>query len=308
VATGVLPILGSRTALSTLSNLHDRQRDENALSNDDETRKGVWGRVFGQSNDYNSNDANDFGFNSRVWGVQAGLDLMASGDNLGNRKYAGLYVAYASASGDARQFDNKVANLDLNATTIGAYYTKYSADNWYLDLVAQYSSLGGIHAKTGTDNISPGGKSYALSLEAGKQFHPDSRIVREVQAQLIDQYTDLDSVTLNDGTHINVSGVNAVTGRFGLRLYGNPKGGKSFLPWFRANIWHTFSGDSTISSLGSSIDTPIGGTSGELELGFTKGNAQSGGWGFYGSAGYLFDIAGAEYSGWKGTLGLRKGW
>jgi len=203
----------------------------------------------------------------------------------------------------------KVADLDLNATTLGAYYTKYSASNWYLDLVAQYSHLGGVKAKTATDEIKPGGNSYALSLEVGQQFNPDGHIIREVQAQLIDQYTDVDDLTLSDGTQLAVSSTNAVTGRLGVRLYGNPReDGKSFLPWLRANIWHTFATSSKVSSLGNTLNTPIGGTSGELELGFSKGHAESGGWGFYGSAGYLFDISGAEYSGWKGTLGLRKGW
>ena len=309
VANGVLPILGSRAALSTLSNLNDRQRDVDVLSNNNPSQKGVWGRAFGQTNDFNGKGYDGFGFNTHLWGAQAGIDLKASGDQTGNRKYAGLYVAYASSTGDAQQYGHDVASLDLNATTIGAYYTKYSANNWYLDAVAQYSFLNGIHAKTSTDDSSPSGKSYALSLEAGRKYKPDSNIIRELQVQLIDQYTDVDDVTLNDDTQLNLSSLNAVTGRVGLRLYGNPnKSGKSFLPWLRANIWHTFSGDSTISSLGSSINTPIGGTSGELEMGFSKGHAQSGGWGIYGSAGYLFDISGAEYSGWKGTLGLRKGW
>jgi len=307
VATGVLSVLGSRTALSTLSNINDRQRDEKVLLDSADSQKGIWGRVYGQTNDFNTNDSNDFGFNSNLWGAQAGIDLIASGDDTGNRKYGGLYVAYASSSGDARQHGSKVADLDLDATTFGAYYTKYSSSNWYLDAVAQYSRLSGIHARTNSDDISPNGNSYALSLEVGQQFNPESSIVREVQAQIIDQYTDVDDVTLNDGTKLNLSSLNAVTGRVGVRLYGNPRSGKSFLPWLRANIWHTFSGDSTISSLGSSISTPIGGTSGELELGFTKGHAESGGWGIYGSVGYLFDISGAEYSGWKGTLGLRKG-
>jgi len=92
-AAGVLPVLGSRTALSTLSNLHDRQRDVEVFSDNANSRKGVWGRVFGQSNDFRTNDTNDFGFNSKVWGVQAGLDLKASDDGNGNRKYAGLYIA-----------------------------------------------------------------------------------------------------------------------------------------------------------------------------------------------------------------------
>jgi len=308
VAAGVLPILGSRAALSSLSNLHDRQRDTKVLSNEQHAGKGVWARVYGQSNEFHSNDDYNFGFDTNLWGAQAGLDLLAKSDGTGNRKYAGLYVAYATSSGDALDGSNKVASLDLDATTLGAYYTKYSAAGWYLDAVAQYSFLSGINAKTASDGISPDGSSYALSLEAGQQFKPQSSIIREVQAQLIYQHTSMDDVTLSDGTQIGLSNLNAVTGRFGVRLYQNPKSGKKFLPWVRANIWHTFANDSQISSLGSSISTPIGGTSGELQAGFTMGPGDTGKWNLYASAGYLFDLGGAEYSGWKGTLGVRKGW
>jgi len=305
-AAGALSVLGSRSALSSLSNLHDRQRDVETLSNDSESRKGVWGRVFGQSNDFESAGS---GFDSDLWGVQAGLDFLAKGDYDGKRKYAGLYVAYADSNGNATQEGQKVGKLDMNTTSLGLYYTKYAASHWYLDLVAQYSRLGGVHLKTATDDVSPSGNSYALSLEVGQQFNPQGSVIGEVQAQLIDQYTDMDNVSLSDGTRLGLSSMNAVTGRFGVRFYGNPREeGKSLLPWVRANVWHTFSGDSTVSSMGNSLRTPMGGTSGELELGFSKGHAKSGGWGFYGSAGYLFDLGGAEYSGWKGTLGMRKGW
>lgn len=306
-ATAELPILGSRTALATLSNVNDRQRDVNVLSDNANTQKGVWARTFGQNDKFDANDSNGFGYNTNLWGAQAGIDLMASGDKAGNRKYAGLYVGYASSSGDALQQGTKVGSLDLNATTLGAYYTKYSSKGWYLDGVAQYSWLNGIKATTATDEVNPSGSSYALSLEAGQQFERQSNIIREVQAQLIDQYTNINDATLSDATQLHLSGLNAVTGRFGVRLYGNPDGGKNFLPWARANLYHTFTGDSQISSLGDTIDTPIGGTSGELELGFTDGSANSGGWSIYGSAGYLFDISDAKYSGWEGTVGLRKG-
>jgi len=306
-AAAELPILGSRTALATLSNLDDRQRDTKVLSDDPHSLKGVWGRVFGENNKFESNQSSGFGYDTNLWGAQAGIDLLAGGDDAGNRNYAGLYVSYASSSGDALQDGAKVGRLDLDATTLGAYYTKYSAKGWYLDGVAQYSWLNGINAETATDDVHTGGSSYALSLEAGQQFHRKSKIVREVQAQLIDQYTSVDDVTLSDDTQFNLSDLNSVTGRFGVRLYGNPKAGKKFLPWARANLYHTFTGDSQISSLGDSIDTPIGGTSGEVQLGFTDGSANSGGWSIYGSAGYLFDISGAKYSGWEGTLGLRKG-
>ncbi|MEO6908226.1 MAG: autotransporter domain-containing protein, partial [Abditibacteriaceae bacterium] len=126
---------------------------------------------------------------------------------------------------------------------------------------------------------------------------------------LIYQNTSINDVTLtSDNTQFSSPNLNAVTGRFGLRLYRNPKDGEKFLPWLRVNLWHTFSGDAKISSLGSTVGTPIGGTSAELQAGFTMGPKSNGGWNVYASGGYLFALSGAEYSGWRGTLGLRKGW
>jgi len=315
LAAGSASVMGSRSALASLSNLHDRQRDVETLDDYSESRKGVWGRVFGQGNDFETNVSDGSGttatsgFESDLWGVQAGLDFLAKGDEAGNRKYAGLYLAYADSSGHFTNDGARIGKMDMNTTSVGLYYTKYTDANWYLDLVGQYSHLGSGKIKSADNDLKTGGNSYALSLEVGKQFNPKGSVVSEVQAQLIDQYTDMDDLTLSDGTQLAVSSTNAVTGRFGVRLYGNPRQeGKSFLPWVRANIWHTFNTTSKVSSLGNTLSTPIGGTSGELELGFSKGHAESGGWGFYGSAGYLFDLGGAEYSGWKGTLGMRKGW
>lgn len=336
VAAGVSPILGSRTALSTLPGAHDRQRSTGAgaggnrfassrfasnvfylsnarsalLAGDSNTtssQKGTWGRIFRQNNDFRAS-RNGFGFDSKLWGAQAGFDLKASDDGNGNRNYAGLYVAYADSSGDAKYGGSKVGRLGLNATTLGAYYTRYSASNWYMDATAQYSRLSGIKFRTATDENKSSGNSYALSLEGGRQFNSTGSLVRELQAQLINQRTNASSVKLSDSSRLNVSSLNVVTGRLGAHLYGNSQNNRSFSPWLRANIWHTFSGKTSVSSLGNSVSTPVGGTSGEVELGFNNSAADRGGWSFYGSVGHLFRISGARNSGWKGTLGVRKGW
>src|SRR5690606_11878317 len=139
-----LSILGSRVGLASLSNLHDRERDVKVLSSAQTARKGVWGRIFGQNNKFQSTDSERSGFDSTLWGAQAGIDLYAKQKENGQRKYAGLYVAYATSSGDALRGGDKIADMDLDATTIGAYYTKYHQSGWYLDLVGQYSWLNGI--------------------------------------------------------------------------------------------------------------------------------------------------------------------
>lgn len=307
LAGNVLSVLGSRTALATLSNVHDRQRDVGVLPAGQSAQRGVWGRVFGANTEYNSNKAGNLGYDSNTYGAQAGVDLLAATDDKGNRKYGGLYVAYASSNGDVNRGGDKIGSLDLNATTLGAYYSWFSPRKWYFDAVAQYSRLGGTRVKTGGDNISPDGNGYALSVEAGRKMAISEKYAGELQGQLIYQRTDLDDAKLNDGTRLRLSSLSAVTGRLGVRLYGSESATGKFAPWLRANVWHTFNADSTISSRGNQFSIPVGGTSGELELGFSKGNASAGRWAAYGSIGYLFDLGGAEYSGWKGTVGVRKG-
>jgi|GEM_PF-1473101 len=308
VAAGALSVLGSRTALATLSNLNERQRGGEGFSDDQEARKGVWARAYGQGSKFSSDGGTQAGFDANTWGAQAGLDLLAKGNENGARKYAGIYIGYATSNGDALNGSRRVGSLDVDATSVGAYFTKYSPKGWYADATAQYSKLNGIRIRTAENSLDPDGKSYAFSLEAGQRFNLDKKIIPELQAQLIYQKTDIDDVTLSDSTRLAIGNVNAVTGRLGVRLSKNPEYAGRFQPWVRVNLWRTFKTGARISSQGAGADTHVGGTSGEVQVGFALTPSQSGGWSAYVAGGYLFDLSGSEYSGWKGTLGVRKGW
>ncbi len=186
--------------------------------------------------------------------------------------------------------------------------SKYSPKGWYADATAQYSKLDGIRIRAGENSLSPDGKSYAASLEFGQRFNLEKKLIPELQAQLIYQKTDIDDVTLSDSTRLSIGNVNAVTGRLGVRLSKNPAYAGRLQPWVRANLWHTLKTGAEVSSMGAKADTHVGGTSGEVQVGFALTPSQSGGWSAYVAGGYLFDLSGSEYSGWKGTLGVRKGW
>ncbi len=308
VSAGALSVLGSRTALATLSNLNERQRGGEGFSDDQDGRKGIWARAFGQDTKFRSDGGTKAGFNANTWGAQAGLDLLAKDSGDGERTYAGVYIGHATSKGDALNGSSRIGRLEVDATTVGAYFTKYAARGWYVDAAAQYSKLDGIRLRTDENNLRPDGSSYALSLEGGQRFNSDGKINTEVQAQLIYQNTSIDDVTLSDSTRLNIGNVNAVTGRLGVRLAKNPAYAGRLQPWVRANLWHTFNKDANVSSQGATASTPIGGTSGEVQLGLALTPSQASGWSAYVSGGYLFDLSGSEYSGWKGTLGVRKGW
>ncbi len=122
VAASALSVLGSRTALATLSNLSERQRGGENFSDDQDARKGVWARAFGQDTKFRSDGGTNAGFNANTWGAQAGLDLLAKGNENGARKYAGVYIGYATSNGDALNGSSRIGSLDVDATSVGAYF------------------------------------------------------------------------------------------------------------------------------------------------------------------------------------------
>ena len=323
-----LTVLAGRTSLATLSSPHERQREGDdsvdyytrrtgtrlvsrafTLPEDEQVaRKGVWGRVFGQNNEFSADGGTNAGYDATLWGAQAGIDLIASGSMESGRTYGGVYLGYATSRGDALRGGTRLGDLEVNAASIGAYYTRYSSNGFYWDATAQYSRLDNAELKYAGDNAKSEGSSYLASLEAGKQLNRESKYVAEVQGQLLYQKTNIDDMRLADSTRFDVGNLSGMTGRVGVRLARNAHQGASVQPWLRADLWRTFNQDVRVSSLGESVTTPAGGTTGEVQLGFSLVPQSSGGWSAYVAGGYQFDVSGSEYSGWKGALGVRKGW
>ncbi len=325
-----LSVLAGRTSLATLSSMHERQREGDDGSDnyaslsgtrlvsrsttvtlpeaDRIATKGVWGRVFGQNNNFSSEGGTGAGYDTTLWGAQAGIDLIAKGSQDTGRTYGGVYLGHASSSGDGLRGNTKLGTLKVDATTLGAYYTHINSSGLYWDAVAQYSRISDAKLKHMGDTADTEGSSYLASLEAGKQFNRDSKYVAELQGQLLYQKTSIDEIRLADSTRFDVGSQSGFTGRVGVRLARNPYQGASFQPWVSANVWRTFNQDVRVSSLGESVTTPSGGTTGEVQLGFSLVPQRASGWSAYFSGGYQFDVSGSEYSGWKGSLGVRKGW
>ena len=311
----VLPALGTRTILFTLPTVQDRMhapRSSVTGTGQGDAQKGIWARLFGGSNKFRSDDSADNGFDTSLWAVQAGYDLMAKKAANGGRSYAGLYLAYGNSSGNAQLNGHNVGDVDLDATSVGAYWTTYSPSDLYLSVTGQYSWLNGIKASGGGESVSPSGSGFALSLEGGKTLNREKSMLIEPQAQLIYSHTDIDDSVLpasplrQTATPIDLSNVNSVTGRLGVLFQKNPDSGKNFLPWARVNLWHTFSGSYTMSSPGlDDIETSMNGTSAELTAGFNLLGDKDSKWAIDASAGYLFNLSGAKNTGWRGNLGAR---
>jgi len=327
-AVAVFPVLGWRTALASLPNLSSRFRNQSdsegeqrsarlaslnerldgMISPKTSVKKDIWADIFSEGSKFKSGDAANTGFDTTTTGAQAGIDFLARENAAGRRSYAGVYLAHASSGGDVLRQNNRIGSIDFDNTSVGVYFTQYTPRGWYVDGVAQYSRLHNLKTRINGDTINTDGASYTLSIEGGRQLNRTGKFIIEPQAQLIYSRNSVDDAELSDSTQINISTLNAVTGRLGVRIHANPQRNKRFLPWLRANLWHTLNDDSKIRSGGSTLSTPIGSTIGEIQLGVSSNPRNNGAWSFHGSVGYQADLGGPQYSGWKGTIGLRKGW
>ncbi|MEO6906531.1 MAG: autotransporter domain-containing protein, partial [Abditibacteriaceae bacterium] len=260
VGASVLPALGARTILATLPSVQDRMHAPRLSVTGTglgDANKGIWARLSGSSDKYRTDGNDGTGFDTSLYAVQAGYDFMAKKDTNGGRSYAGLYLAYGNSSGNAQVNGSNVGSLDLDATSVGAYWTKYTPSDAYLSLTGQYSWLNGIKASGGGESVSPSGSGFALSLEGGKTFHRDASVMIEPQAQLIYQHTNIDNTVLPANgirpldTPLSLSSLNSVSGRLGVLFQKNPNSGNNFLPWARLDLWHTFNGDSSLNTGGS---------------------------------------------------------
>jgi outer membrane autotransporter protein len=134
----------------------------------------------------------------------------------------------------------------------------------------------------------------------------------EPQVQVIGQYLQI--ADANDGVNqIRFDAQKSATTRAGLRVSKaqETEKGLSVQSWSRLNVMQTFASDSNLRMGTDTFKTPIDGTQGEIEFGFSIGAATKAGtgWSFYTNGGYMLPIGGgAETSGWTASVGARLNW
>ena len=270
----------------------------------------AWGRLIGQQTDQHLAGTVRPSFDATFAGFQAGLDLWYLAAH-GHRDRAGIYAAYARAHGDVRGFaigfqNARVGEVSLDATSIGAYWTRIGPGGWYLDAVLQGSWLDGdghSHRGIGADT---NGSSFAASLEAGYPIPVGLGLVFEPQAQAIWQHLALDD-TRDRVSIINFDTDDAFTGRVGGRLgtrFVSPE--VVWLPYLKGNVWWNTGGSNVLAFAGFPITAGSRTTSVELGGGLTAkfGPSVS----LYGEASWLTSIDGQDLEGIRGNVGLRVTW
>lgn len=236
---------------STLGTFHERQGEQGLLSEKGAVPAG-WARMYGDHlrQQWSGDVAPSLDGNLR--GFQVGHDLYGSDDDSGYGQRVGLYVAHTRLTGDIRGFalgfeDSAAGDMKLDGDSVGAYWTLIGPQQWYVDVVAQYTHLDGRARSDRGLQIDLKGHSTALSVETGFPIGLGNDWVLEPQAQLVGQKVSLDRQ--NDGiSEIRQDSDTNWTGRLGARLKGRYEtGGVPLEPYVRANVLHSFSGEDRLT-------------------------------------------------------------
>ena len=233
-----------------LGTFHEREGDQTLVSEGDAGHAG-WIRTFGGTFEQRWTGYVAPTFDGNVSGVQMGLPVYDFKHADGQADRFGVFFGYALSAGQVRGFSLGYLNLpvgDLNMNTYGAgaYWTHTTPGGAYVDTVMMYSWLN-ANANS-LDGISTGlnGRSIAISSEAGLPISIGGPWKFEPQAQMIWQHQAFDTA-YDMFSAMDFKATDAFTGRIGFRLGPDldlPTGRIS--PYLRANVWHTFSGDSSV--------------------------------------------------------------
>lgn len=313
----IAPAIAQQMGLAVLDKFHARQGDEFLLNSNGKV-SGAWGRIFGQTSDQSWTPAIarldyqlDPKFDGRIWGLQAGFDLLSQRNDDGTHDRVGLFFAHSGANGDTignvlAEMQVQAGSLDIDGDTLGAYWTHISPFGWYLDSVAMATWLRG---DAGSDRgIGADLSGYGLlgSLEGGYELPLGGGWVLEPQAHIIWQRVDF-SDTHDPFSSIGYDAFDSWTGRLGLRLEGNTVlNGMPMQPYADVNLWHDFGADYSVVFNDRAVVTGTEGTS--LEFGVGLSAQVTSETSLWGGIKYATGVDGPSGEGLGGTLGLRTKW
>jgi outer membrane autotransporter protein len=324
---GVVQPVARELGLTTLGTLNQRIGDTMTLAEADSDYSGWtrsdWGRVFGQQIDNSYQAFADPRATGWLGGIQAGLDLWRANYS-GHRDAAGVYLAIGQSSVSV---DGLVTNaaatgyvmtrtgtLNLNALSVGGYWTHYGPGGWYFDAVAQGTFYTGT-AATQYASLPTGGTGVIISLESGypiKLPFLGPSFVIEPQGQIIWQQVSFSDAFDGEGP-VSLGTTLGSTGRLGLRGQWTIPGADDTLwqPYVGVNLWQDWGAEATTTF--GPVDQVLlveRATRTEVLAGLTaKLNSR---FRLYGEGGYQFvtdpgsdDI---RRTGVKGDVGVRYTW
>jgi outer membrane autotransporter protein len=239
----------------------------------------AWGRFFGQTIDNHYQAFADPRASGNMGGFQGGIDLLRGSLIAGQYERAGLYGAFGDTSVNVNGLATNPAatayllertgSLNLNAWSVGGYWTHVGPTGWYLDTVLQGTWYGGS-ASTQFARLDTNGTGFIASLESGYPFswpQLGPGFVIEPQGQILWQKVSFGQ--RNDGLgDVALGDTTGPSGRIGLRTKWTiaTAGGQVWQPYLRANLWRDWGGQADAVYSGTDV-VPVATQATMLELG-----------------------------------------
>ena len=338
---GVVQPIARQLGLTTLGTFHERVGDAsadaaclNAAPEDaalvtkappvpySNCRPAIWGRLFGQQIDNHYQAFADPRASGQVVGIQTGVDVWRGSLIPGHSDTAGVYFAYGYGNASVEGLVTNApatayilqhtGSLNLNAYSLGGYWTHYGPAGWYIDAVLQGSFYSG-NAGTQFASLSTNGTGFISSLEAGYPIPLPwlgPRFVLEPECQMIWQRVSFNEA--NDGLGPVGLGTNSgASGRLGLRGKWtiNDPAGRVWQPYVLANVWRDWAGSATTMFGVDPVPLLERATRLEFAGGFSAKLLR--GLSIYAQAGYQFAVSGTDggtRDGVRGDLGVHYTW
>lgn len=318
-----LPALGLTYGRSLLDTLHQRVGEEEQLRgrndlNGGDFANGVWMRVIGRGGQYDGGTIYQDGpkYNYKLGAIQFGFDVWRHENADGARDHAGLYGAVGRLDADVDHLNNRTAGSDkMDAYSLGAYWTHFGAQGWYVDSVLQGTWYRSKVESTQMPSVDVDGFGLAASVEGGYTFHLADNWTLEPQAQLIYQTLSMDDVR-DQAASIRFDDTDALSARLGVRAAknwtlssANSSAPRHLSTWVRANVWGEFlakpeTAFSTASGY-KSFRTDQRGSWLAFDAGLTGQFSRTGS--IYASAGYDYGFGDIEDA-WNANIGVRFNW
>jgi outer membrane autotransporter protein len=337
---GVVQPIARQMGLSTLGTFHERVGDaaaDAACLNGTfdgvaitktppapygNCRPPIWGRLFGQQIDNHYQAYADPRASGQVAGIQTGIDLWRGSLIPGHSDTAGLYFAYGNGNvGVDGLVTNPAAtayvlehtgSVNLNAYSVGGYWTHRGPAGWYIDAVLQGSFYSG-NATTQFARLPTNGTGFISSLEAGYPIPLawlGPRFVLEPEGQFIWQRVWFDEA--NDGLGpVGLGTTSGASGRLGLRgkwTIDDPAG-RVWQPFVLVNLWRDWGAEATTMFGIDSV--PLLERATRLELAGGLSAKILPGLSLYAQAGYQFAVRGTDggrRDGVRGNFGVHWTW
>ncbi len=264
----------------------------------------------------------------RLIGLQFGVDLWRGSFVPGQRDVAGLYFGYLNGDMDVNGLVTnadatayvlqRTGTLNLNAYSLGGYWTHYGPGGWYLDGVLQGTRYGGdamaqFSTFGQTTSLPTQGSGFVSSLEGGYPIPLalGPGFILEPQAQIIWQEVHFDGAS--DGiSQVALGSTSGTTGRLGVRGQWTIPGanGEVWQPYGRFNVWRDWGATAVTAFSGSGIAVPLVEQATRLEVAGGLTFKLHANLSFYTQVGYQFAVAptNAGRDGVTGNIGLRYTW